>query len=200
MTWLTDSSSRASCFNSLQVLELLGCLKEGKITELGRACLFLGLNPRVACVALSGIPFGKVELSTSIAVKCALGGTVTDRMQQMYEQDLKKRVQIYARNPQVVDIFALEFTEFSTGCALLCGYPDRLAVADVENRGRYKKRNRRSYNRPQCARHFGNNRPRHNNFHRNNSGFGRKGRNLKIAGSPRNLPWKRLFNVKKEPR
>lgn len=137
LSWL-DVPSESAWNSAVQVLELLGCLKEGKITELGRACLFLGLNPRVACVALSGIPFGKVELSTSIAVKCALGGTVTDRMQQMYEQDLKKRVQIYARNPQVVDIFALEFTEFSTGCALLCGYPDRLAVADVENRGRYK--------------------------------------------------------------
>ena len=51
LDWLEPPS--ASAWNSaFQLLELLGCISDGKITEKGKAVLKLGISPRLGCVAL----------------------------------------------------------------------------------------------------------------------------------------------------
>ena len=127
LNWL-DQPQESSWQSAVALLELLGCMKEGLITELGKASLLLGLNVREACVALSGILFNKLELSTSIALEYAEQNIVDKKSQENQRIELKKRCQIFQKNSQIIKCFPQEFTNFSTEFALLCGFSDRIGI------------------------------------------------------------------------
>lgn len=123
--------NKASWDEGVKLLTLLGCLdNDGKVTDLGECCHRMGTDVRLSCVALSGIPFGKEKFSTGFATDCGrkVMGTAIDV--EKFGQDLEKRVQLCVKNRSLFHKYIDEFTEFSTGFALLCGYPDRLCMKD----------------------------------------------------------------------
>lgn len=125
LSWL-DSPSEASWDAAVNFLELLGCIRQGKITALGEACLESGVNVRIACVALSGILYDSVKLSTDYAVDKILSRFENERTLVKSRENLILRVQKWVKNPQIKACFPQGFTQFSTSYALLCGYPDRI--------------------------------------------------------------------------
>ena len=134
LRWL-DLPSESSCQAAEELLNLLGCIdKEKKITETGKAVLSCGVNIRTACIALSGIPYEKMELSTIFAndIECELTGTDYDKRKSL--QNLLFRVQKAQKIHKFSKQFNLNSTEFSTYYALLAGFPDRLGKRIV-----YKK-------------------------------------------------------------
>ncbi len=137
LSWL-DSPTKGSWESAVETLTMLGCLKDRKITDIGRAALMLGVHPRIALVIFSGIPVKKIELSTEIAVDKLLTDQINQRTRDFYVENLKNRVQICIKNLGLSTSFPQQSTKFSTGYALLCGYPDRLAVQDSINSSKYK--------------------------------------------------------------
>ena len=120
-----------------ELLKLLGCLNEDGITELGKACLSLGTNVRLACVAFSGLSTANLSLSTELAVKYGSDTRLSDKILAEQKKDLERRCQIYAHNSQVINSFPHEISKFSTSYALLCGFPDRIGVLEDE-KGTYQ--------------------------------------------------------------
>lgn len=137
LNWLDDPSN-GGWNAAIDLLTLLGCLKNSKITEIGKSCLALGIHPRLGCVALSGIPFEKIELSTGLAVEYLQTGQPLLRNRDLYVENLKKRVQIARKSFNLSTNFTQLPLEFSTGYALLCGFPDRIAVQQGINSNKYK--------------------------------------------------------------
>lgn len=131
--WL-DKPSKNNVRSAIEFLKMLGCLSEdGNITDLGKACLKTGVGIRSACIALSGTACGKEKFSTEYAAKieCRLTGTDSNFVKQV--QNLQKRVQICKDLYSFSSLFPPLKSEFSTGFALLCGYPDRLGKKIGEN-------------------------------------------------------------------
>jgi len=127
LNWLT-SPGENSWNNSVELLNLLGCIKDNQITDLGKVCLSMGVDYRIACTALSGLPFGKEELSTEFA--CKLIPNMEKGSKALYLQglELKRRVQLYKKNNSLNTCFPQNFDEFSTSYALCCGFPDRIGM------------------------------------------------------------------------
>ena len=126
--WL-DSPGEGAWNAARELALLLGCIDaKGALTPLGKGALQLGAHPRIACVALSGIPFQKTDLSTACAIQCLDGDKQNTRYWDIYRKDMNLRVQRCERNHLFSAGNALNSAPFSTTYALLCGYPDRLAV------------------------------------------------------------------------
>ena len=122
-----DKPAEQSWIAAQELLKVLNCLsEENKITDLGKAVLTCGVNIRTACIALSGIPFGKEKFSTAFAseIECSLTGTEYNRKKT--EENLLFRVQNVKKKFNLSQEFNTKSTDFSTTYALLCGFPDRL--------------------------------------------------------------------------
>ena len=137
LSWL-DNPSEGAWKSAVKILELLGCIKDNSITELGRACLDMGLHPRLACVALSGLYHNTVDLSTEIAVKVSVEKDVGSHYADLMGRDIKNRVQNCGKKYNLLPFFPHNSTGFSTACALLYGYPDRLAVKIKSEKNLYQ--------------------------------------------------------------
>ena len=137
LSWL-DKPSEGAWMVAENLLDMLGCIKNGTITELGKACLWLGVHPRVACVALSGLVYGDLNLSTEIAVSIGCEKSESPSYTDLVRKDLQKRIQIHCDKGNLSPFFPQISTDFSTGCALLYGYPDRLAVKVPEEKNVYQ--------------------------------------------------------------
>lgn len=132
INWFS-SPSKGSWEAAKSLLENLGCMKEGKPTPLGKAVISLGLGVRLGCVALSGFPSGNSQFSTGIAIELDKSNFVDIKTKEKQALIIKKRCQIYEKNPQVFTGFPQNKEYFSTAYALLCGYPDRIAKKTSEN-------------------------------------------------------------------
>lgn len=137
LDWL-DNPSNGSWESAVELLSMLGCLKDKKITPLGQASLSLGIHPRLACVVLSGLNCNKIELSTALAVEFLLTDQTNQQTHDLYVENLKKRVQNFSKKTDLFTGFANNPQTFSTSYALLCGFPDRLAVQISMNSPKYK--------------------------------------------------------------
>ena len=132
LAWLTRPDA-AAWKKAEALLYSLMCLKDEKVTVLGEICLSSGLGVRCACVAAGGLFHRKLKFSTGIAVKYLSDAKTSVQIQQKQALDVEKRLQIYEGNPQLKALFPQPFDNFSTGCALLFGFPDRLGVKTAEN-------------------------------------------------------------------
>lgn len=124
--------------NAVLLLEELNCLKNNKITNLGQLCLELGLGVRLGCVVLSGLSTGNIELSTGCALNFIHNSGSSLNSTEKWASKVNLRVQKIAKRVQNLQLFPAEFTHFSTGCALLCGFPDRFAQRVSENKNEYQ--------------------------------------------------------------
>lgn len=115
--WL-EQPSKAAWNEAKSLLEKLGCIKSGKITALGKACLSIGLHPRLACVALSGYP----TLCTDFSNYSKSSPDVKKR----FINDLERRIAAYKGES------FLPHAE-NAPRALLNGFPDRIARLTGQN-------------------------------------------------------------------
>lgn len=120
LNWL-DSPNAAAWKEASDLLNKIGCLKNGSITQLGKACLTMGLHPRLACVALSGYASACVEFSSY--------AKSSPEMQKRFVQDLNNRIADLGQN--------LLPAAKNLPLALLAGFPDRLA-RKTDDSGLYK--------------------------------------------------------------
>ncbi len=120
LDWLTPPGE-AAWNAAVQLLELLLCIKDGKITELGRAVAGLGISPRLGCVAFSR------EFET--VLKFSDYAKSSPEIQKKFIEKIKQRVESSG--------FVKQIDKNAGHCAngLLAGFPDRLAR--LEN-GLYK--------------------------------------------------------------
>lgn len=120
LNWL-DAPNAAAWKEAVGLLEQIGCLEKGAITELGKSCLKLGVHPRLACVALSGFAEACVDFS-SYAKSSA-------EIQKRFVIDLNSRIADLGKTvlPRAKNV----------PLALLAGFPDRLAKK-TEDSGLYK--------------------------------------------------------------
>jgi len=124
LSWL-DEPNKDSWNTSVEFFEQLGCLKNKEITNLGKSVLSLGLEIRLACVALSGVPYGKENDSISIALKYSQYANLSFEMQKKFTDDLQKLI-AGVRKSLLTEKKAL--SEYTKSKALLAGFPDRIAV------------------------------------------------------------------------
>lgn len=121
LSWL-DSPSDSSWNAAKSLLENLECVDEnGKITEKGKSVLSLGLNPRLACVALavfaSKNPLSLVTSFTEFK-------DASENRKKLFEDDLLRRLsrvchaEIISASTNHAQLFQNPF---------LAGFPDRLA-------------------------------------------------------------------------
>ncbi len=136
LSWL-DAPMKTSWESARSLLMELNCLDENSITPLGKAALLMGCHPRLACVALSGSVFDKVDLSTAVASKYDSSTAGNPELVKKSALELKKRVQKCKEIYRFSSCFPQEFSDFSTSCALICGYPDRIAVIEDDASGLY---------------------------------------------------------------
>lgn len=121
LSWL-DEPSAESWNQSVELLELLDCVKENKITAKGKACLTLGLHPRLACVALSGLLTENIPEAAGVVLKYSSYAEAAPFVQKNFLADLERRVSKCAH------FISSEKKILSKEEMLLCGFPDRIAV------------------------------------------------------------------------
>lgn len=119
--WL-ESPSSAAWNEAKRLLEQLGCIKNNSITDLGKACLKLGLHPRLCCVALSGFAREVIDFSnyakSSPEIKNRFVKDLEGRIASVQQKNSGKLLLQKAKN-------------LSLG--LLAGFPDRLAMYTGSN-------------------------------------------------------------------
>lgn len=134
LQWL-DAPSQAAWTAATSLLELLGCIKNQQITELGKAALSIGLSPRLSCAAISGgaqliLPYTNFAKSAS-------------EIQNHFCQETNRRIQEVRRS------FGAALPAFTNNqCqALLAGFPDRLArnTQTSTKNGQYTESNYQLY-------------------------------------------------------
>lgn len=135
LQWL-DKPAENNLKKAEELLYLLGCIKDKKLTSLGEACLSLGIDIRLACLVLSGSVFNQLELSTDYALDKVISRFEKGKNLEKMRILLKNRVQIYKKDADLRLCFPQRFSKFSTSYALLSAYPDRLSVKESE--GVYK--------------------------------------------------------------
>lgn len=136
LSWL-DEPPINSWQTAKSLLKDLNCLDENSITPLGKAALLMGCHPRLACVALSGAIFGNIDLSTELASKYDKSVSGNPELVKKSALELKKRVQKCREIYNFSSCFPQKFSGFSTSCALLCGFPDRIALLEDDATGLY---------------------------------------------------------------
>ena len=133
-----DNPSEGAWKSAVALLEMLGCMRDGDVTELGKICLGTGLHPRLACVALSGAAENQLEFSTGIALDFMSQGLQSPQIKDRYRKKLLSRVQGLLKTHRLDTVFPQKFAKFSTACALLCGYPDRLGIQQADDAAKYQ--------------------------------------------------------------
>lgn len=115
--WL-EAPTKAAWDEAKSLLEKLGCIKNEKITSLGKACLSLGLHPRLACVALSGYP--------SLCADFSNYSKSSQEVKKRFIIDLERRIAAYKQD---------QFLPHAENAprALLNGFPDRIARLTGQN-------------------------------------------------------------------
>ncbi|MCR5317557.1 MAG: ATP-dependent helicase HrpB [Treponema sp.] len=136
LSWL-DEPPINSWQTAKSLLKDLNCMDENSITALGKAALLMGCHPRLACVALSGAVFGNIDLSTELASKYDKSVSGNLELVKKSALELKKRVQKAVEIYSFSSCFPQKFSDFSTACALLCGFPDRIALLEDDATGLY---------------------------------------------------------------
>ncbi|MBP5436712.1 MAG: ATP-dependent helicase HrpB [Treponema sp.] len=136
LSWL-DEPPINSWQTAKSLLKDLNCMDENSITALGKAALLMGCHPRLACVALSGEVFGNIDLSTELASKYDKSVSGNPELVKKSALELKKRVQKAVEIYSFSSCFPQKFSVFSTACALLCGFPDRIALLEDDATGLY---------------------------------------------------------------
>lgn len=132
-----DEIPETSWDSSFTLLKLLDCIDDRGITNKGKACLLLGTSVRLACVALSGLPYGKADFSTRIAIEYDSSINSKSVPFTKYIENLEIRVQKADKMYNFSALFPQTFTNFSTEYALLAGFPDRLGFLKDDNKGEY---------------------------------------------------------------
>ena len=136
LSWL-DRPSDASWNSAQQLLCSLGCLEKTTgeaermiITPLGKAALSLGLHPRLACAALSGIFSGDTVSSVKCALKYSTYADAAPSLQKRFCSDLEQRIARVSGtlcSGNCADGRAAARGMSASSFALLSGFPDRLA-------------------------------------------------------------------------
>lgn len=121
LNWLTPPTVAA--WNEAEnLLKSLGCLSEnGKITEIGKAVLKIGLSPRLSVCVLHGKP--------EIALEFSNYSKMSQEIQKKFLNDINRRVNSLPKN--------VKFNSTSKVNALLFGFPDRIA-RQTEQKGLYQ--------------------------------------------------------------
>lgn len=114
--WFEPPGS-AAWNEACRLLELLGCIKAGAVTELGKACLKLGLHSRLACVALSG--YAREIVAFSNYAKSS------PEIQNRFVKNLERRISSLSKNSAGEPLLP---AAKNISLALLAGFPDRLAM------------------------------------------------------------------------
>ena len=140
ISWLDipSSSSWEQAENLLLQMNCIQCVDNNiSITSLGKAVLSLGIHPRLACVAMSGVIYCQRnkcdEAETSRVIKIGIDEAAhysqyargSEAQLRAFKSDLSRRVARAAKN-----------CTYDKGCesaqtqshALLAGFPDRIAV------------------------------------------------------------------------
>ncbi|MBO5606336.1 MAG: DEAD/DEAH box helicase [Treponema sp.] len=134
LSWL-DAPSEGIWKSCSFSLDMLGCIKGGKITALGKACLSVGLHPRMACVALAGFAVNRREESLSLIEKYSEGSSLS-KMNDALRKRIWERICGAGERFSVKDFFETE--KVSSASLLLSGYPDRLAVRTSPDSAGYR--------------------------------------------------------------
>lgn len=120
-SWL-DEPPKSSWNAALQLLDLLGCIKDGKITDTGNAVLTLGLNPRLACTALKGAQEGYIDTAIDCVVQFSEYADASPNIQEKFRFSLKERLKPYlSHKTKTIQ------PNLTKAMLLLAGFPDRLA-------------------------------------------------------------------------
>ncbi len=127
LQWL-DEPPEAAWNVALELLQMLGCVSGNKITSLGKACLVLGMHPRMACVVLAGFIHRHLDECVEIVLGYIFKDNSNNRMRNLYAQNLKERVQRVTEQFDLSTGIPKMSTKFSTAYALLYGYPDRIGM------------------------------------------------------------------------
>lgn len=126
--------------SALSFLKLSGCIGEdGRITSLGKAALSMGIDLRLALVALSGILVDNLEFSTENALEYSQYGDAPNSVKQKARKNLNFRVQKILKNQDLkinkknfstgrINFSTENAQKFSKALCLLSGFPDRIAV------------------------------------------------------------------------
>ncbi len=117
--WL-DEPAKSAWDTSLNLLELLQFIKEGKITEKGRQALKTGLEPRFAACCISGILHDMQEQTIKIILKYSQYKSSSPVIREKFISNLKKRMASVS--------LSSEHTTISPQEILLAGFPDRIAL------------------------------------------------------------------------
>lgn len=126
LKWLTPPN-KAAWNEAKKLLQTLDCISEtGIITEKGKAVLKIGLNPRLATVALCG--HFKEVLDFSNYAKSSKD------VQNKFLKNIERRVNLLPENVKNLNV--------SKAFAILLGFPDRLAK-QTETKGLYQFPNAR---------------------------------------------------------
>ncbi len=156
INWL-EPPSAAAWNEAVLLLKKIGCLFERRITAVGKACLELGVHPRLGCVALSGFAAQCVEY-TNYAKSAP-------EIKKRFTDDLTRRVAAVcgtsasnvniarianaptdaSAQPSVMPAYSAAHAKGSTllpqaknaALALLAGFPDRIA-RQTEAKGLYQ--------------------------------------------------------------
>ena len=137
LKWL-DEPPEAAWNVALELLQMLGCISESGITPLGKACLTLGIHPRMACVVLSGFIHRHLDECIEIVLGYIFRENSNTRMRKLYAQNIKERVQRVTDEFDLSTYFPKIDTGFSTAYALLFGYPDRIGLQLEAGSDEYK--------------------------------------------------------------
>ncbi len=127
LQWL-DEPPEAAWNVALELLQMLGCVSENKITSLGKACLFLGIHPRMACVILAGFIHRHLDECVELVLGYIFKENSISKTRKLYGQNIKERVQKVTAQYDLSTYFPKNCTNFSTAYALIYGYPDRIGV------------------------------------------------------------------------
>jgi len=138
LSWLDEPPS--SSWNDAGILlEQLGCVRsenvaeiKWKITPLGKAVLSVGLHPRLACVAISGIYSNQLQETVKLAIKYSSYAAASAAQQKAAEIDLMSRV---GKNIKGI---ARTAKPVSQTRMILSGFPDRIAQLCINTKNAFK--------------------------------------------------------------
>ncbi|WP_245906960.1 ATP-dependent helicase HrpB [Reichenbachiella versicolor] len=158
MTWLTHPP-KGAVFQALEMLEQLGALENGKITEHGEAMAKLPCHPRIAHMLLMAEENDNVELAADIAAILEerdplgkdAGIDINNRVDALryFRRDGRsggRMVRIAKIATSYLQLFNLEpdndeYDSFESGVLLTYAYPERIAHARPGNNAQFKLSN-----------------------------------------------------------
>ncbi len=117
-SWL-DCPSKSAWNESLELLTELGFIKDGVITQNGKDALILGIDPRLACIALYGKKTGHIREALSFILKFSQYKSSSQKQQDKFTAILSSRL-------EHCKCESSKETKFSKADLLLSGFPDRI--------------------------------------------------------------------------